>query len=89
MGRPPLDPSFLLEDFYQRLLKQHNIPPHELLKLFEKHDLDPTLVEALFSTVLQQHRSLQHWGKKTELKRELNRLVDEAIEEEAVTKERP
>lgn len=82
MARPSLDPGVLLEDFYQRLLKQHNIPPRELLKLFDKHDLDPRLVEALFSTVLKQYRSLQVWGNKSELKQELNRLVDEAVTKE-------
>lgn len=83
MSTRKVDPGVVLEDFYQRLLQQHNILPTDLLQLFEKHDLDPKLVETLFSTVLQQHRSLQQWGKKTELKRDLERLVEQALAEEA------
>lgn len=82
MAQRPLDPDFLLEKFYQDLLDQHNIPPAELLKLLKKHNLDPILVKTLFSTVLHQHRSLEVWGKKTELKRTLERIVDDSLAEE-------
>lgn len=81
MSTRKVDPELLTRKFYEELLSRHGIPPQALLDIFNKHGVDAVLVEQIFNAVLTQHRTLDAWGNKAALKRELERLVDDWLDE--------
>ncbi|HRI66101.1 MAG TPA: hypothetical protein PK156_17760 [Polyangium sp.] len=77
MGRT-VDEELLDTPTYKLLMDRFRISKERLVEMMNAHEVDPDVFEKLMSSVLSRYRSLDVYGSKAALQREIEKAIEAA-----------